>query len=430
MLCPTELQARRLQDALCHVFRGRQTEQQPPHGALYTRWSQSHDTANALQRIEKIRYVMNRSLNLTGIAVVAALLAGCATSKTINQQPFGKTTDGTAVQVYTLRNVKGATARITNYGGILLSLMMPDRDGKLADVVLGYDDLENYLRFNPYFGALVGRYGNRIANGRFTLDGKTYTLATNKDPHHLHGGLKGFDKVVWQARPRRTKQGPALELRYVSNGGEEGYPGTLTVTAVYTLTSDNELRLDFTATTDKPTICNLTNHSYFNLAGKGDILGHEVTIFASRFTPVDSTLIPTGELRPVKDTPFDFTTPHTIGERMGQDNEQLRFGNGYDHNWVIDKPAGQLGLMARVYEPTSGRVLEVFSTEPGLQFYSGNFLHNALPGKGGCVYQNHSGFAMEAEHFPDSPNHPNFPSVVLRPGKIYRNTILYRFSTR
>jgi aldose 1-epimerase len=277
---------------------------------------------------------------------------------------------------------------------------------------------------------MIGRYGNRIAKGKFTLDGKEYTLAVNNGPNALHGGLKGFDKVVWEPRVMATLDGPSLQLRYTSKDGEEGYPGTLTVKATYTLAEDNELKLEFTATTDKDTVLNLTQHSYFNLAGKGDILNHQVMMPADKFTPVDSTLIPTGELKPVEGTPFDFRTPTAIGARIGQDDEQLKFGGGYDHNWVITKPMGQLGLMGRVYEPTTGRVLEVFSTEPGLQFYTGNFLDGKLTGKGGWVYQFRNGFCMEAQHYPDSPNQPNFPSVLLKPGEVYRNTIIFKFSVQ
>jgi aldose 1-epimerase len=297
--------------------------------------------------------------------------------------------------------------------------------------VLGYDKLDDYLKETPYFGALIGRYGNRIAKGQFTLDNVTYQLATNNYPNALHGGIKGFDKRVWSALYRVTPQGPALELHYVSHDAEEGYPGTLTVTAFYTLTQDNGLRLDYTATTDKDTILNLTQHSYFNLAGQGsgDILDHFVSMPADRYTPVDSTLIPTGELAPVDGTPFDFRKPTAIGARIKQDNEQLKFGKGYDHNWVFTKQIGDLTTMARVIELTSGRVLEVLSTEPGLQFYSGNFLDGTLHGKSGKVYNFRNGFCMEPQHFPDSPNHPNFPSVVLKPGQTYKNTIIYRFST-
>ncbi len=297
-------------------------------------------------------------------------------------------------------------------------------------MVLGYDNLADYIKDTPYFGALIGRYGNRIAKGKFTLNGKEYTLAVNNGPNALHGGLRGFDKVVWEPRLLASPEGPSLELRYTSKDGEEGYPGTLSVTAVYTLTVDNALQIEYTATTDKDTVVNLTHHSYFNLAGKGDILNHQVMMPADKFTPVDSTLIPTGELKPVDGTPFDFRTPTAIGARIGQDDEQLKFGKGYDHNWVINKPLGQLGLMASVYEPTTGRVLEVWSTEPGLQFYSGNFLDGSLTGKGGWVYQFRNGFCMEPQHYPDSPNQPNFPTVVLKPGQVYKNTIIYKFSVK
>jgi len=348
----------------------------------------------------------------------------------ITREAFGKTPDGKPVDLYTLRNDKGAEARISYYGGIVVSIKVPDRNGQLGDVVLGYDNLDDYIKNNPFFGAMVGRYGNRIAKGKFTLDGKQYTLATNNYPNALHGGLKGFDKVVWGASTATTPTGPSLELRYLSKDGEEGYPGDLSVKAVYTLTDDNALKLDYTATTDKATVINLTHHSYFNLAGKGDILNHQVMLQADKFTPVDSTLIPTGELRPVDATPFDFRTPTAIGARINQNDEQLKFGNGYDHNWVINKPAGELGLMARVYEPATGRVLEVLSTEPGLQFYTGNFLDGTITGKGGWVYKFRNAFCMEPQHYPDSPNHPSFPPVVLKPGETYKNTIIYRFSTR
>ncbi len=363
-----------------------------------------------------------------------ALLFGCTPagqqSVSTSKAPFGTTKDGKAVDVYTLKNAAGAEARIMNYGGIVLSLKVPDKAGQMGDVVLGYDTLAEYEKETPYFGCLVGRYGNRIAKGKFTLNGQTYTLATNNYPNALHGGVKGFDKVVWDAKPASSPKGPALELTYVSKDGEEGYPGTLTVKAVYTLTDDNALQLDYTATTDKDTVVNLTQHSYFNLAGKGDILGHVVQINADKFTPVDATLIPTGELKPVEGTPFDFRKPTAIGERVNAPDEQIKFGGGYDHNWVINKPMGELGLQARVTEPTTGRVLEVFSTEPGLQFYCGNFLDGTLKGKGGWVYQHRNGFCMEPQHYPDSPNQPSFPSVVLKPGQTYRNTIIYKFSVQ
>ena len=374
-------------------------------------------------------------LQILSLILCAACLAGCSSAprpstEGLTRQPFGQTKEGVPVDLYTLRNRNGAEARISNYGGLVISLKMPDRDGRLGDVVLGYDNLADYLKDTPYFGALIGRYGNRIAKGKFTLDGRQYTLATNNYPNALHGGLKGFDKVVWDAKVLTTPEGLALQLQYVSKDGEEGYPGTLSVTAVYALTEDNALRLEFTATTDKDTVLNLTHHSYFNLAGKGDILHHEVMIAAGRFTPVDSTLIPTGQLQRVDGTPFDFRRPMAIGARIGQEDEQLKFGGGYDHNWVVDKPAGQLGLMARVFEPTTGRVMEVLSTEPGLQFYSGNFLNGSNKGKGGWVYQFRNGFTMEPQHYPDSPNQPSFPSVVLKPGQVFHDTIIYRFSAQ
>lgn len=350
---------------------------------------------------------------------------------TVTQASFGTFHDGATVDLYTLRNHHGAQVQITNYGGIVTSLSVPDRAGRYADVVLGYDTLAGYLKDSKYFGALIGRYGNRIARGHFTLDGKSYRLTTNNGPNTLHGGSKGFDKVLWHVVGTSvTDNGPQLTLRYVSEDGEEGYPGTLSVTAIYTLTEDNALRLDYTATTDRSTVVNLTQHSYFNLRGTGDILGHEVRIEADRFTPVDDTSIPTGELRSVAGTPFDFRYGSTIGARIDEDDEQLRFGKGYDHNWVINGPAGQLRPMATVHEPVTGRVLEVLSSEPGLQFYSGNFLDGTPSGKGGQAYARRSGFCMEPQHFPDSPNKPHFPPVVLRPGEICRNTIVYRFSAR
>lgn len=370
------------------------------------------------------------------LAVMTLGFLGCAASPKshfpgeITEAPFGKTKEGVPVTLYTLRNAKGAEARICNYGGLVISLKMPDRNGQFGDVVLGYDSLDGYLKETPYFGALIGRYGNRIAKGKFTLNGQHYTLATNNGPNALHGGLKGFDKVVWEVESTGVEPGvgPRLKLHYVSRDGEEGYPGNLSVTAVYTLTSDNALRLDYSASTDKDTVLNLTQHSYFNLAGKGDILGHEVMMPATRFTPVDATLIPNGELRPVSGTPFDFTTSTPIGARINQADEQLKFGNGYDHNWVFKKRVGKLSLLARVSEPTTGRVLEVLSTEPGLQFYTGNFLDGTITGKGGTVYNFRNAFCMEPQHFPDSPNHPQFPSVKLSPGERFHNTIVYKFS--
>lgn len=362
------------------------------------------------------------------------LLAGCETmpgsSNAVMKTPFGEV-DGKPVSLFTLRNDKGAEAKISNYGGIVTSLKVRDRNGKLGDVVLGYDSLNGYLKSTPYFGCLVGRYGNRIAIGKITLNGKEYHLAQNNDGNSLHGGLKGFDKVVWDVVGTRTvNQGASLELHYVSKDGEEGYPGNLSVTAVYTLTADNALQLDYTATTDQDTVLSLTHHSYFNFAGAGDILNHQVQIYADRFTPVDASLIPTGELRPLDGSPLDFRHAEKIGARINNADEQLKLGKGYDHNYVLNKPAGQLGLAARVYEETSGRLMDVWTTEPGMQFYTGNFLDGTITGKGGWTYQFRNGFCMEPQHFPDSPNQPNFPTTVLKAGQTYKNTITYKFSVR
>ena len=350
----------------------------------------------------------------------------------MERTPFGTAPDGQPVDVYTLTNPRGVEARVTNYGGIILGLRVPDRNGRFEDVVLGYDTLAGYLKESPYFGALVGRYGNRIARGRFTLDGQAYTLATNNGENHLHGGLRGFDKVVWTAEPFENDQGRGLVLTYVSPDGEEGYPGTLSARVTYTLTDDNALVFDYHATTDKATPVNLTQHSYFNLAGngQGDILGHVVTIHADRFVPIDPTSIPLGGLRDVTGTPFDFRRPLAIGTRIRQEDEQLRNGQGYDHCFVFNPNggAGEPTLAAHVLEPTTGRVMEVYTTEPGMQFYSGNFLDGTLKGKKGVVYPHRSGFAMETQHLPDSPNQPDFPSTILRPGEHYRSRSLYRFS--
>ena len=374
-------------------------------------------------------------LKFLTVAAAAGLLAGCASTKpvyttSISHRPFGKTPDGTPVDLYTFRNANGVEVKICNYGGTVISFTAPDRNGNLADIVLGYDNLDDYIKNSPYFGCLVGRYGNRIAKGKFKLGDKEYTLAVNNEANHLHGGIKGFDKVVWNAKVVTSPEGPGLELTYTSKDGEEGYPGNLQVKALYRLTSENALALQYMAITDKDTVVNLTQHSYFNLAGKGDILGHVVMMPADRYTPVDSTLIPTGEMASVAGTPFDFRQPTAIGARINQDNEQLKFGKGYDHNWVFSKPNGQLTMLATVLEPNSGRVLEVFSTSPGLQFYSGNFLDGTIKGKGGQVYQFRNGFCMEPQHYPDSPNQPNFPSVVLKPGMLYKNTIIYRLSVQ
>lgn len=360
-----------------------------------------------------------------------AVSAGSSGSATITQTHFGRTAAGTDVTLYSMRNRAGMEARITNYGGIVTYLTAPDRHGRYADVVLGYDTLDSYLKATPYFGALVGRYANRIAHATFTLDGVRYALASNDGPNALHGGTVGFDKRVWDVKEAvLTPDGPRLTLTYLSHDREEGYPGNLQVTAVYTLTDDDALRLDLSAATDKKTVVNLTQHSYFNLRGHGDVLGHIVQINADKFTPIDSTLIPTGELRSVAGTPLDFREPTAIGARIDGADEQLRFGKGYDHNWIISKPKAELGIIATVYEPDTGRVLQVSSSEPGLQVYSGNMLDGSLKGKGGWVYTARSALTMEPQHYPDSPNHADFPSTVLAPGDTYRNTIIYRFSAR
>jgi aldose 1-epimerase len=361
----------------------------------------------------------------------AAPMSDSTSRGSITHAPFGHTTAGTSVDLYTLRNQKGMEARIATYGGIVTLLTAPDRAGHYADVVLGYETLPGYFKGTAYFGAMIGRYGNRIARGQFTLNGTKYNLATNNAPNALHGGLIGFDKVVWHVdKASLAAQGPQLALSYLSRDGEEGYPGNLKVEAVYTLTEDNTLRLEYTAVTDKDTPVNLTQHTYFNLRGKGDILGHVLQIPADRFTPVDSTLIPNGELRSVAGTPFDFRQPTAIGARIGDAAEQLKFGKGYDHNWVLTKTAGALTVVATVYEPDTGRVLEVSSTEPGVQFYSGNFLDGTSVGKGGWAYAVHDGLALEPQHFPDSPNEPSFPATILKPGQTYRHTLSYRFSAR
>jgi aldose 1-epimerase len=361
----------------------------------------------------------------------AAPMSDSSSHGSITHAPFGHTNAGTAVDLYTLRNRQGMEVRIATYGGTVTELTAPDRKGHYADVVLGYDALPGYFKGTAYFGAMIGRYGNRIARGQFTLNGTKYTLATNNAPNSLHGGLIGFDKVVWNVDKASVgTQGPQLALSYLSHDGEEGYPGNLKVEAVYTLTEDNTLRLEYTAVTDKDTPVNLTQHTYFNLRGKGDILGHVLQLPADRFTPVDTTLIPIGELRSVAGTPFDFRQPTAIGARIGVAAEQLKFGKGYDHNWVLNKAAGALTVVATVYEPDTGRVLEVSSTEPGVQFYSGNFLDGTSAGKGGWAYAQHDGLALEPQHFPDSPNEPTFPATILKPGQTYHNTIIYRFSAR
>ncbi len=369
-------------------------------------------------------------------AALTLWAAGCAgtgimtEAKTIvKKQTFGQTADGASVDLYVLSNKNAMEAAIMNYGGIVVRLKTPDRNGKLEDIVLGMENLDGYLKGHPYFGCIVGRYGNRIAKGRFVLNGVEYKLAKNNGENHLHGGIRGFDKAVWTARETGAA---GVEMSYLSKDGEEGYPGNLAVKVTYTLTDDNELRIDYSATTDKDTVVNLTNHSYFNLAGQGegDILAHELMLNADRFTPVDSGLIPTGELRSVKGTPLDFTKPTAIGARIGQDDEQLKLGGGYDHNFVLNSGGGRLALAARVHEPRTGRVMEVWTTEPGVQLYTGNFLDGTIRGKGGKVYQRRYGFCLETQHFPDSPNQPEFPTTVLKPGGRYESTTIFKFAAK
>ncbi|HET6974502.1 MAG TPA: aldose epimerase family protein [Pyrinomonadaceae bacterium] len=369
------------------------------------------------------RKILALLLLMTCVAVAAA--------QSVTKESYGKTAAGENVDLYTLRNSKGVEAKITNYGGILVSLKVPDRNGKFDDVVLGFNDLDSYLTKNdPYMGALIGRYGNRIAKGRFTLNGVEYKLAVNNGENHLHGGIKGFDKVVWTGHEMKTPAGPAVVLTYLSKDGEEGYPGNLNVRVVYTLTNNNELKIDYSFTTDKDTVTNLTHHSYFNLAGEGngDILNHVVTINANRFVPTDAGSIPTGKLKSVAGTPFDFLKATAIGARINQDDEQLKFGNGYDHTWVINGRG--MRLAATAYEATSGRVMQVWTTEPGVQFYTGNFLNGTLTGKSGKIYARRNGFCFETQHYPDSPNQPSFPTTTLKKGATYKSTTIYRFSSK
>jgi len=351
----------------------------------------------------------------------------------ITSEPWGEV-GGQPVDLYTLRNGRGMTVRISDYGGIIQSIDVPDRRGRNANVTLGFDNLDDYVTSSPYFGCITGRYANRIANGRFTLEGTEYQLAQNNGVNHLHGGNVGFDKRVWEATPFTGRGTVGLRLTYVSPAGEEMYPGTLTTEVTYTLTRNNEIRMEYVATTDAPTIVNLTNHAYFNLAGEGSgtIEDHVLEVDASRYTPVDSTLIPTGELAPVAGTPFDFTRPHAVGERLRDSHEQIVIGQGYDHNFVLDRPSFDDTSMiraARMTDPASGRVLEITTTEPGIQFYSGNFLDGTLTGTSGRVYRQTDGFALETQHFPDSPNQPSFPSTRLDPGETYDTTTIYRFDT-
>ncbi|MCO8120264.1 galactose mutarotase [Stieleria sp. TO1_6] len=381
-----------------------------------------------------IRTIVPAGLTTALFPLLIAALLTTASAPLTNNCSAVEVTPADDIQFYTLKNKQGMTVRITNYGAIITSIMVPDRDGKLADVALGYNDIASYTNAvdKPYFGAVVGRYGNRIAKGKFTIDGETYTLATNNGPNSLHGGIIGFDKVIWDASV--DDDANAVTLTYLAKDGEEGYPGNLKCSVTYRLTDDNAIEIQYTATTDKATPINLTQHTYFNLKGEGQgtILDHELMLNADRYTPVDETLIPTGKTPAVQGTPFDFTTAKPIGRDIEADNEQLRFGGGFDHNWVLDKAGrtGDMTVAATVYEPTSGRVMEVSTTEPGIQFYCGNFLDGRLIGKSGKPYLHRGGFCLETQHYPDSPNQPTFPSTILKPGDQYNTKTTFKFSTR
>ena len=363
---------------------------------------------------------------LLAVLVCFAVLASAAQAQRV--------TDFDAIKLYTFTNKSGMQVKVTNYGAIVTAILVPDRNGKLGDITLGYDRVEDYINAvdKPYFGAIVGRYGNRIANGEFTIDGETYSLATNNGPNHLHGGIIGFDKVVWDAELVGGKGWSGLELSYLAKDKEEGYPGNLSIKVTYKLTDANELIVDYLATTDKATPVNLTQHSYFNLKGEGEgnILDHELMINASKYTPVDSTSIPTGEMTSVTGTPFDFTTAKSIGRDIGKKDEQLEFGLGFDHNFVLNREGDGLSMAATVHEPTTGRVMEIMTTEPGIQFYCGNFLDGRLKGKSGKPYVHRGGFCLETQHYPDSPNQENFPSTILKPGEEYRTTTVIKFSAK
>lgn len=370
---------------------------------------------------------------LTALLVIFPGRAMSQQSLTVSRAPFGQLPDGRDVELFTLTNAHGIEIRVMTYGAIITAIYAPDRRGRRDDIVLGFDSVSGYLAGSPYFGAVVGRYANRIAGGHFTLDGVTYTLARNNGPNSLHGGERGFDKVLWSAEPLRSDTAVGVRLRYTSPDGEEGYPGTLQVQVTYTLTAQDELIVEYDATTDKATPLNLSQHTYWNLHGdgRGDILDHVLTLDASRYTPVDSTLIPTGRIAAVAGTPFDFRTPTAIGKRIDAADEQLRFGHGYDHNWVIDhRRPGTLEHAARLVDPVSGRVLDISTTEPGLQFYTGNFLDGTIKGKGGQVYGHRGALCLETQHFPDSPNHPSFPSTILRPGQRFQSRTVVKFSRR
>ncbi len=367
------------------------------------------------------------------LSIILGLALGfSALAQSVTERDFGKTKNGEAVKIYTLKNKNGVVAKITDYGAIITELHLPDRDGKFEDVVLGFDNIPDYENLSDYFGAVVGRYGNRIADAKFSIDGKEYNLEKNNNGNTLHGGFVGFDKKVWKAVASTTKDAAVLTLTRLSPDGENGFPGNLKVTITYTLNNNNELSVNYYAITDKSTVCNLTQHSYFNLfgAGNGNILNHEVTINADKYTPVDKLLIPTGDIDDVEDTPFDFRKPKTVGARVDADNKQIRYGGGYDHNWVLNKEkAGEMTFAARVYEPISGRQMEIYTTEPGIQFYCGNFL-GGQKGKNGKAYRYRYGMCFETQHFPDSPNQKDFPSTVLRPDKTYNTTTIFKFSAQ
>jgi aldose 1-epimerase len=373
------------------------------------------------------------------LVVLASLVAGGPAQKKgtatagVARETSNAMVNGKAIEVFTLTNASGVEVRALTFGGVISSWRVPDRTGQMADIVLGFDDPASYIKGNtPFFGALVGRYANRIGKAQFTLDGKTFKLAANNGPNHLHGGNVGFDKVLWQGEPLKVKDGAGVAFTRTSPDGEEGYPGTLKVRVTYTLTNANELIVAYEATTDKATPINLTQHSYFNLAGQGngDVLGHEMRINADRFTPVDETLIPTGELAPVDNTPFDFRKPTAIGARIVSEHQQMNFGRGYDHNWVLARTAAGLSLAAEVFEPKSGRTLTVTTTEPGMQLYTGNFLDGTITGKDGKVYRPRYGFCLETQHFPDSPNRATFPSTILRPGTTFRSSTVFTTGVR
>ena len=369
----------------------------------------------------------------TTFAVILPMLSYASSGKDrhdVKKEKYGTTPDGQQVDLYTLTNSHGIEVQVINFGGIITSIRVPDRDGKVADIALGFDNLEGYLENKPYFGAIIGRYANRIANGKFTLDGKEYVLAKNNGTNSLHGGIKGFNKVVWTAEPFHEPQGEGVKLTYLSKDGEEGYPGNLKVKVSYTLTDKNELIIDYEATTDKATPINLTNHSYFNLAGEGngDVLAHQLQLNAESFTPIDKNLIPTGKIQPVKGTPLDFTQTTAIGARINDPYEQLVIAHGYDHNFVVNRKKDGLQFAARVHEPKSGRVLEVYTTQPGIQLYTGNFLDGTVVGKHGHAYKQREAFCLETQHYPDSPNHPGFPNTILRPGHAFHSQTVFKFS--